>query len=402
MDTNKILLFLISIIIIIFSCSIFLFNSQLENLLFKSNFHDLEVEPQNASYMILGSSYIIVPSNATVVTQVSRVIRDVESRYNMQIPPNHIPESYNELVPWMEGARVAELMKYAGVKVIPATNVPSKKIDDVWYGPDEKGNYIFSLDPGKVRPLLAKRITSNETLIIDTHGMNVLVPEAIKDHASLVIACGDTPGKAKAEVYMAKEGINCYAPCDRFTSDTMGYDVSGIILGSAPIRPLKNKKGAIIGGQPVPVGLNETIIVQTTHNAYPDQYCDTPFRFFSALETKYNIKLNLDVVDANRGETFKIVEEARKKNADVIAVRVLNEKDKKPVEQWLKENKNHRAVLFHSAAYEPGYSLFFQFPDQVTGQDPRPIFIKNVSKTELQKRFNEIRGLWINKYEPLY
>ncbi len=74
---------------------------------------------------------------------------------------------------------------------------------------------------------------------INTHGMNVLVPGAIKNNAYLVVGCGDIPGKAKAEAYMAKHGINCYAPCDRFTASIMPYNGTGVILGGEPIRPLK-------------------------------------------------------------------------------------------------------------------------------------------------------------------
>ena len=100
------------------------------------------------------------------------------------------------------------------------------------------------------------------------------------------------------------------------------------------------------------------------------------------------------MVDANAGNAGKVVAEANKTGANIIGVRVETNADKKPVETWLKSDKNHRAILFHSAAYDPGYSLFFEFPDQVTGQDPKPIFIKNTSESELEKRFAEVRSLW--------
>ncbi len=67
----------------------------------------------------------------------------------------------------------------------------------------------------------------------------------------------------------------------------------------------------MIGAQPVAINKNELIIVQTTNKTYPDQYCDTPKRYFKDLEKAYNIKLNLDVVNANIGETDKIVTEAQ-------------------------------------------------------------------------------------------
>ena len=294
-----------------------------------------------------------------------------------------------------------ELMKYANVKVIPATNVTVKHMRGGWWGPDDQGNFEFNMDPSKVMPIFAKVIDNNTSLVLETHGMNLMVPEAVKNHAFLVVACGDMPGKAQAEAYMNTRDINCYAPCDRFTPMLLNKTGPGISLGSEPIRPQNEGSGAIIGAQPVLVGLQEKIIVQTTTKKYPDQYCDTPNRYFTDVERVYGINLNLDIVDANVNEAYKVVDEARKTGANVIAVRVLSPQDKQPVEQWLKEDKNHRAILFHSAAYEPGYSLFFEFPDQVTGQDPKPLFIKKSSDTEIENMFNQIRNLTKKiKYDP--
>jgi len=364
-------------------------------------FGNIETSPQNASLVVMGATYIQVPKGAVVVTQVNRVIKDSESHINTNVPDDFQPQSPNELVPYMEGARMKELIKYADVKVIPATNVTVKYMRSGWWGPDDQGNYVFGVDPSKVMPIFAKKIDNNTRMELETHGMNVMVPEAVKDHAFIVVACGDIPGKAQAEAYMNTKGINCYAPCDRFTPMLLNKTGPGISLGSEPIRPQSNGTGAIIGAQPVAINLKEKIIVQTTTKKYPDQYCDTPNRYFTDLEQVYGIKMDLDVVDASVGEASKVVDEAHKTGANVIAVRVLNQQDKKPVEQWLKENKNHRAILFHSAAYEPGYSLFFEFPQQVTGQDPRPVFIKQTPETELQKIFNQIRNQAKNiQYNP--
>ncbi|WP_245923959.1 hypothetical protein [Methanothermobacter tenebrarum] len=352
------------------------------------------MSPSNASYIVVGDSYIKVSPRERVVTQVDRVIRDRASNYNLDVPPDHRPRDPSEVVPWMEGARIRELMKYANITVIPATNVTVKKINGSYFAPDDKGNFVFEVDVSKLGRLNSIRIDENTWKEIDTHGMNVLVPTAIEENASLVVGCGDHPGKAKAEAYLAEHGIDCYAPCDRFTSNIMPYKGPGTILGSAPIRPLKDGEGAIIGAQPIYFSVDEKIVVQTTTRAYPDQYCDTPYRYFTSLERKYGIDLDLVVVDANAGEAYKVVDKARETGAKIIGVRVLNEKDKKPVEEWLREDRSHRAILFHSAAYEPGYSLFFEFPYQVAGQDPNPKFIGNISDSQIQEIFDKIRSLW--------
>jgi hypothetical protein len=360
-------------------------------------FDDVKVSPNEARYVILGTSSIEVPHNAIVVVQVDRVIKDITLGLNNDVPPYRRPSSPNEVLDYMEGSRVRELMQYADVQVIPATNVPCKNINGTWYGPDDKGNFVFSIQPIQVNyNISAKRVQiSPDTVVqVDTHGMNVLVPEAIKDHAFLVVGCGDWPGKADAEAYMAERGINCYAPCDRFTSNILDYKGPGVILGSEPIRPVKDKKEAVIGAQPIAIDLKDKIIVQNTYNGYPDQYCDTPNRYFTSLRDKYQLDLDLDVVYANIGETNKLVDEAHKTGTNVIAVRVFNGKDETPVKNWLKESKKHKAILFHSAAYD-GYNLFFEFPDQVTGQDPKPIFIKDIQPNELQKRIDQIRSIWM-------
>ena len=387
--TIMVIFSLLLICIFTINSSFSYFNQNTQNL------SQLETSPQNASAIIIGASYILVPNNARVITQVDRIIKDKSSNMNLDTPPDQSPNSTKQLVPYMEGARVQELMKYADVKVIPITGVPIKKINGNWYGPDENNNFIYGVDPSKALSLFSiDGNDSNNKIEINTHGMNVLVPGAIKNHAFLVVACGDLPGKAKAEKYMAEHGINCYAPCDRFTSDVMGYNGTGVILGGEPIRAGVNGKEAIIGAQPISIEKNEKIIVQTTTRIYPDQYCDTPNRYFKRLEKTYNITLNTDVVDASIGETDKVVNEAQVTGAKVIAVRVLSSQDKEPVVKWLKTDKNNRAIIFHSAAYTSGYSLFFEFPEQVTGQDPKPIFIKQTTKTNLNQIFNVIRSSW--------
>ncbi len=52
----------------------------------------------------MGASYIRVPENAKVVTQVDRVIKDMYSKVNVDTPPGQSPNSSKQLVPYMEGA----------------------------------------------------------------------------------------------------------------------------------------------------------------------------------------------------------------------------------------------------------------------------------------------------------
>lgn len=373
----------------------FLETSYSNNNTAENYFQGLETCPHDASIIVFGSTYLRVPENSRVVTQVDRVIKDVASNINVNTPPGQSPNSSKQLVPYMEGSRVAELMDYANVKVIPITGVPIKNINGEWYGPDENGNFVFGVDPSKAGALFSLNGTDNNTKIqVNTHGMNVLVPGAINNDAYLVVACGDLPGKAKAEKYLSNHGINCYAPCDRFSANVMPYNGTGKIMAGEPIRRCSSGASAIIGAQPIALKTNETIVVQTTNKTYPDQYCDTPSRYFHCLETAYNLDLNLDLVYAGRGETEKVINETKVSGSKVIGVRVATAQDKISVENWLRSDSENRAILFHSAAYEPGYSLFTEFPYQVTGQDLNPVFIKQTSDTQLNQIFNEIRSLW--------
>jgi len=48
--------------------------------------------------------------------------------------------------------------------------------------------------------------------------------------------------------------------------------------------------------------------------------------------------------------------------------------DKPAIANWLKESKEHRAILFHSAAYVAGLEMFDEFPEQTSFGDLDPKF----------------------------
>jgi hypothetical protein len=188
----------------------------------------------------------------------------------------------------------------------------------------------------------------------------------------LVVGCGDFPGKAEAAYYLANKGINVYTPPDRFIYLLIGTKTPGKIIGSAPIR--KHPEGAIIGGQPITIDVNERIVVSTSTKGYPVQYYDAPYRYFKALEEYYGISFDLEVVDIQEvGGTVKVTARADEVGARLIGVRVYSEEEYTAVAEWLRKDKRHRAVLFHSALYAPGYKLFFEFPNQTSFGDIYPI-----------------------------
>jgi len=330
--------------------------------------------------IILGKSKIIVPNSAIIGVQVDRVIRDIaweNSRFDERVNLFRIPQR-KQLVPYMEGRLAGILMDYAQAKIIGLTPAQAvKREDGFYYASDGRGNFRFKICPSKVQYKTAKFSSDKkEGVFVDTHGFNMIAEQAIKTkNIHTAIACMDLPSKAEAALYLAQNGINCYGPCDRFAYQLLGYKESypgrATIIGTAPIRRLK--QGAIIGNQSIAIAADELIVTQNTNKGYPDQYCDTPTRYFRELNRKYDLELKLVKAEAGAGEAQKVVKKALFLKALVIGVRVWNKDDAKAVAGWLEKDPNHRAVLFHSAPYEPGYEMFFRFPQQTSFGDLSPI-----------------------------
>jgi hypothetical protein len=189
--------------------------------------------------------------------------------------------------------------------------------------------------------------------------------------ADLVVGCGDTPGKMQAAYYLADRGVNVYVPTDRFIGLLIGTKTKGTIIGSAPVK--ETDAGAVIGDQPIAFDVNEPIVVSNTDGRYPLQYYDTPYRYFKQLERYIGKSMNIMPVDVPEyGKASVVVDEAIKVNAKLIGIRVKSKHENDAVYSWLKEDKNNRAVLFHTAVYPDGYKLFYEFPQQTSFGDIHP------------------------------
>lgn len=345
---------------------------------------------RDATYMVFGLSRLDLKwsERSLVRIQVDRGVRDIfwkDSRFDIRVPPNRIPNGEQELVPYMEGARAAELMQWAGVDVMPLTpGLAVKKADGLYYGSDGEGNYPFMIFQDKIDypTVTFHRNGDEETAVIpDTHGFNAVVAPALAIHRRrplrLAIACMDSPDKANAALFLARKGIACYAPCDRFTHTLMGYKhrygITTPILGSAPV--WKNGDGAVIGGQPVLFDLKEPIIAQYTDKMYPDQYCDAPSRYLRALQRTYQIALHVTEVTAAVGETGLLVAKAEQIGANVIAARIYNREDYEPLKKWMEKDQRRRLILLHSDAYEYGIQMFREYPTRTTFGDLDPKFL---------------------------
>lgn len=362
--------------------------SLFSNQIFTATIQETKEHPR----IILGLSKIELNKEMIVGVQVDRVIRDVfpswnNTSYSIKVPANKTPRNFSDIFPLYEGARIREMMNWSGLKVLPLTPCRAKKIGTDYFAADGRGNFTFYISPSKVIfPPFNKTVFrpgkgSNETADLmcpQTHGFNMIAEQAYlhRKDIDLAVACMDLPAKADAALYLAQNGINIYAPCNRFAYLLMNYKekfgINATILGSAPIR--KTEKGAVIGDQPAVIYLDEPIVVEYTDRENTmDRYCDAPWKYFNKLNEVYSLNLSITKVYANTGEAGKVVQKAEAIKARVIGVRVCTDDDYTAVAQWLKEDQRNRAVLLHSAVYEPGETLFKEFPKQTTFGDLTPI-----------------------------
>jgi hypothetical protein len=311
-----------------------------------------------------------VNKEARIKTQVDRVTRDWVLALHVNGEPWNYKEDHH--VSHHEGAKLKELVDYTNSSVVPIWGMKATKIGEKWYAPDAAGSPRFEISEDKVNNYPSTIVADDHTAIVnDTHGISALAWDALD--ASLVVGCGDYPGKMDAAYYLADRGVNVYFPFDRFGGFLIGARTKGTIIGSAPIK--KTADGAEIGNQPVTIDIDETIVVSNAPGTYPLRYYDTPYRYFTLLRDY--IRKPLKIIEAQvteYGNAINVVDVARQAGVRVLGIRVKSEREHNAVAAWLNEGSTHRAVLFHTAGYREGYKLFSEFPSQTTFGDIRPVF----------------------------
>jgi hypothetical protein len=324
----------------------------------------------NFRKIILGRSAIRVNKNALIKTQVDRVTRDSVLAFRA----NGEPWDYKEDDHFYshEGAKLTELGEYTNSRVVPVWGMKATKIGERWYAPDAAGLPRFEIAEDKVNNYPSTIVVDDHTAIVnDTHGISAIAWDALD--ASLVVGCGDHPGKMDAAYYLAERGVNVYVPFDRFLGFLIGTRTKATIIGSAPIK--KTADGAEIGSQPVAIDIDEPIVVSNASPRYPLRYYDTPYRYFTLLSDYIRKPLKItDIEVAQYGKATNVVDATRRAGARVLGIRVKSAEEHDAVAAWLKEDSTHRAVLFHTAGYRDGYKLFAEFPAQTTFGDIQPVF----------------------------
>ena len=327
------------------------------------------VAPAGAKSMVLGESAIQLTRGMRVGTQVDRVMRDwisAQLKWSVNDQPIAAP-----LIAYHEGALVKRMQELADVKVFALAGAPVARENEHWYAADDTGTFRFEVLDDKMR-YPTSHATGDVGWIEDTHGISVLVPQALERKVQLVVGCGDSPGKMKAAFYLAEKGVNVFVPGDRYEDQLLGYQASGVIVGGAPIH--KRGEEVVIGGQPVRFSLSETIVVEHTLKAFPMQYYDASARYFRRLRRDVP-GLRLEFVEVEEpGQIGRVLDRADALRATAVAVRVMLTEEDAALRNWLRRDKERRAILFHSALYPFAQGLFQDFPEQVTFGDLHPRF----------------------------
>jgi len=349
---------------------------------------NLTINAKNATKMILGMSYIIIDNNSIIGIQNERVTRDWLSGKISKSPfaaptgssvhktfYEELSYNYSELRPdigWHEGGRLLDLINNSNASAIAFSGTLIKKINGTWYAPDENGIFMFEILSDKVENYPTVRFLADDlALMVDTHGISSIVEQSIRKNVTVAMGCCDSVGKIMAADYLSQRNISVYCPTDNQLYLLLGSSAN--IIGSAPIKKYSNY--AVIGNQSIEIFLNETIIVETTSNPSAMRYYETPDLYFTALKEKTGLNLSLikiSIDDFNGSQ--ELIDSAHLENASIIAARVYNYADYKPLHDWLNESIKNRLVLFHSVSYPYGYLLYQEFPNQTSFGDINPIF----------------------------
>lgn len=336
---------------------------------------------KNVKEIVLGSSAITITPSTRIIAQVDRVTRDwlggqlalsPWSKKPLSVFSERLTGPKDELWPeigWHEGGRLKEILPVTKTFDVAVGTLIAKQ-DNKWYAPDDNGVFSFEVPIDKVLYPTTRFLTENIGVIIDSHGVNMLVEQSLRKKADVVISDCDHPGKVKAAAYLSSKGVKVACFPDKFSYLALGQGIS--LLASPPLKKLAST--VVIGSQPVKISVNEPIVViNATDEKYALWYYQTPASYFSSLDKIVPLNL-VFVMISDFNQTGKVIETAEEINSSVIAVRVFNKNDAEAVRSWLGQDKNNRAVLFHSASYPQGQLIFREFPEQTTFGDVNPVF----------------------------
>jgi hypothetical protein len=331
---------------------------------------------QSVEHISIGSSSFFVDEEDVLVSQVDRVTRDwLSSQLQHPIDGELLTifsEGYDlESIGWHEGGRIEQYLELVDFEHKPITGTIVRNIEGKWYAPNEHGIFMFEVPIDKVQYPTTRFFNEDLALIVDTHGINMLVRQAIQEEATVVVGCCDHPGKVAAALYLNERGIKVICNTDKYLPLALGQ--TDLTLGSVPF--YESGDSIQFGAQSIELDVHERIIVMNATEDYGLSYYQTPALYFSILQQRTTLPLELVYVTVSGyGQMSTLVNIARKEGSSVIAARVYDGSDYSALKGWLESSPNNRLILFHSEPYPYGYKLLREYPFQVTFDDPKPVF----------------------------
>jgi len=345
------------------------------------------IVPQNYTkswnQIVIGRSEINIDKSDVIVTQVDRVERDwlgaqlnqspygsgVLTTFSERLKYNS--SELSEEIGWHEGGRLSQML-FTNASHYPAVGALAVLKDGKWYAPDDTGAFRFEVPFDKIMYPTTRFLREDIALLIDTHGMNMIVEQSIRNNATAVIACCDHPGKIAAAKYMSDKGIDVVCFPDKYAYLALGNNVN--IVGSPPVDI--EGDSVVLGNRPMALHRDERIVVVNgSETPYALWYYQTPANFMSALNDVSGNGLDLHYVQLSDFNTMYLaVQKAEELNSSTIAARVFDSQDYNDLKSWLLQSSENRVILFHSSPYPYGIKLFNEFPFQTSFDDPNPIF----------------------------
>ncbi len=332
--------------------------------------------PDEFSEIEIGATSIVLRKEDLILSQVDRVYRDWLGHQLEQSPfTGRVLSTFSErlylnesellpLIGWHEGGRIKEIKKI-GLNHITAVGTLAAKKGEKWYAVDDKGVFSFEVPIDKILYPTTRFLRDDLAVLIDTHGVNMLVEQSIRNKVDAVVSDCDHPGKIKAAKYLSNKGIAVICFPDKELYLALGNNLE--VVGSPPIK-IEGEK-AVVGSRPLSFNLSEKIVVMdAAEDKYALWYYQTPASYFRELERYINLNAEyVTINDFNKMQEF--ISEAESLGAVVVGARVFNSNDYSYLKEWLDKDKSHRAVLFHSASYPYGYKILKEFPNQTTFGD---------------------------------
>ncbi|MGM5488648.1 MAG: hypothetical protein ACQESG_06885 [Nanobdellota archaeon] len=341
-----------------------------------------ELEPalnlSGKSSITIGSTSITVEPGDRVFTQVDRVYRDWlgqqmdqspfdgELLYTFSERLTYPAEELMAEVGWHEGGRMRDL-KRLGIEPHTAVGTIVVEHEGKWYAPDDTGVFRFEVPLDKVSYPTARFLADGIGLLVDTHGVNMLVEQSIRHDADVVLSDCDHTGKTKAAIYLSDHNISVICFPDRFTYAALGHDAR--LVGS-PVWRVEDGS-MVYGDAPVVLHRNETIVVTDADigKTYAIWYYTTPLLYFEQITKTFPLDVTVATID-DFGQLGTVFDTAREQNASVVATRVFNSDDYIDAAQWLDEDESNTIILFHSTMYPYGIKLMQEYEGRISFDDP--------------------------------